>query len=436
MDKEAVGMGSDVVSTHLYTAVHAALKRIEAVLAKHGCPQGAEMADWLDAALAQQPAAQAAGLTECLNAHMSRFGPEPAGISAQRESDFVAGWNAAIARAASSGELRQKLHHFLNAAAGEGLQMDGVDADDLYIALFPAEYARAVASLDGDSAPQPSAQQAEPMIHYGGGLAGNVSFEQPAEEALGPFNTADEAIAALRVEEARGVDGGLMEAIRRYAFLFALHTQNNTDASRAEADAALARIRSLLAAPAAGTGECDATLVVPAPSRLRAIAGSGDVVAMSNALIHAANALAAPQAATGAQGLAWTSVNDRLPPLGTGERVLIYTEGADFAGEQFFDIKADDLYPDPDGEQDARTEVAAAATHWMPLPLPGLAILAQAAPSAGAVTEETALETALKIMANLEDRNGVLDGVDDDTKADIADEIALAILAASRKGEA
>lgn len=54
---------------------------------------------------------------------------------------------------------------------------------------------------------------------------------------------------------------------------------------------------------------------------------------------------------------------------------------------------------------------------------------------AGAVTEETALETALKIMANLEDRNGVLDGVDDDTKADIADEIALAILAASKEGE-
>ncbi|MCT9017207.1 DUF551 domain-containing protein, partial [Cupriavidus gilardii] len=79
-----------------------------------------------------------------------------------------------------------------------------------------------------------------------------------------------------------------------------------------------------------------------------------------------------PQAATGAQGLTWISVNDRLPPIGTGERVLIYTEGADFAGEQFFDIKADDLYPTPDGEQDARTEVAAAATHWMPLPYPGI----------------------------------------------------------------
>ncbi|WP_244959260.1 DUF551 domain-containing protein [Cupriavidus gilardii] len=318
--------------------------------------------------LAQQPAAQAAGLTECLNAHMSRFGPEPAGISAQRESDFVAGWNAAIARAASSGELRQKLHHFLNAAAGEGLQMDGVDADDLYIALFPAEYARAVASLDGDSAPQPSAQQAEPMIHYGGGLAGNVSFEQPAEEALGPFNTADEAIAALRVEEARGVDGGLMEAIRRYAFLFALHTQNNTDASRAEADAALARIRSLLAAPAAGAAQDE-------PFGW-ASASNGNYFTRTERIAKRIGGLipvyTKPQAATGAQGLTWISVNDRLPPIGTGERVLIYTEGADFAGEQFFDIKADDLYPTPDGEQDARTEVAAAATHWMPLPYPGI----------------------------------------------------------------
>lgn len=81
---------------------------------------------------------------------------------------------------------------------------------------------------------------------------------------------------------------------------------------------------------------------------------------------------AAEYAAAGAQGLTWISVNDRLPPIGTGERVLIYTEGADFAGEQFFDIKADDLYPTPDGEQDARTEVAAAATHWMPLPYPGI----------------------------------------------------------------
>lgn len=47
-----------------------------------------------------------------------------------------------------------------------------------------------------------------------------------------------------------------------------------------------------------------------------------------------------------------------------------------------------------------------------------------------ALTDEAAMRVALRIMANLEDRKGVLDGVDDDTKADIADEIAVAILAA------
>ncbi|QKS62208.1 DUF551 domain-containing protein [Cupriavidus gilardii] len=159
-----------------------------------------------------------------------------------------------------------------------------------------------------------------------------------------------------------------MEAIRRYAFLFALHTQNNTDASRAEADAALARIRSLLAAPAAGAAQDE-------PFGW-ASASNGNYFTRTERIAKRIGGLipvyTKPQAATGAQGLTWISVNDRLPPIGTGERVLIYTEGADFAGEQFFDIKADDLYPTPDGEQDARTEVAAAATHWMPLPYPGI----------------------------------------------------------------
>lgn len=50
--------------------------------------------------------------------------------------------------------------------------------------------------------------------------------------------------------------------------------------------------------------------------------------------------------------------------------------------------------------------------------------------SPAALTDEGAMRVALRIMANLEDRNGVLDGVDDDTKADIADEIAVTIRAA------
>ncbi len=42
-----------------------------------------------------------------------------------------------------------RLHTFLNAAAGEGLVLDGVDAADLYIATFPERYAAVVASIEG-----------------------------------------------------------------------------------------------------------------------------------------------------------------------------------------------------------------------------------------------------------------------------------------------
>jgi len=66
-----------------------------------------------------------------------------------------------------------------------------------------------------------------------------------------------------------------------------------------------------------------------------------------------------------------------LRPLSAGlplpedhDRVLVYTEGVDFNGDQYFDINTEDLWePDPD----MRTEVADAATHWMPLPRPGAA---------------------------------------------------------------
>lgn len=70
------------------------------------------------------------------------------------------------------------------------------------------------------------------------------------------------------------------------------------------------------------------------------------------------------------QSLTMTPVTVGLPPYGTGERVLVYTEGVEFHGEQWFDIKADDLYPDFDGDADARSEVAAAATHWAYRPVP------------------------------------------------------------------
>ena len=61
----------------------------------------------------------------------------------------------------------------------------------------------------------------------------------------------------------------------------------------------------------------------------------------------------------------------------------------------------------------------------------GTAIEDTASVAQAGLSENAAMDIALRIIANLEDRAGVLDGVDDDTKADIADEIAVAILAAA-----
>lgn len=49
---------------------------------------------------------------------------------------------------AVAADYAEKLHRFLNAAAGDGLLLDGVDAADLYVAVFPKTYERAVAHLD------------------------------------------------------------------------------------------------------------------------------------------------------------------------------------------------------------------------------------------------------------------------------------------------
>ena len=42
---------------------------------------------------------------------------------------------------------QESLHTFLNAAAGDGLILDGVDAADLYIKVFPERYAAALKDL-------------------------------------------------------------------------------------------------------------------------------------------------------------------------------------------------------------------------------------------------------------------------------------------------
>jgi hypothetical protein len=64
----------------------------------------------------------------------------------------------------------------------------------------------------------------------------------------------------------------------------------------------------------------------------------------------------------------------RMKPLSLGlpspdehRRVIVYTDGVDFAGEQYFDIKTEELW---ELDTEAKPEVAAAATHWMPCPAP------------------------------------------------------------------
>lgn len=60
----------------------------------------------------------------------------------------------------------------------------------------------------------------------------------------------------------------------------------------------------------------------------------------------------------------FVKLTDRLPVFHEGRRVIIFTEGHDFAGEQYFDVEADSLnecfYPDPYDQP----EVCRHASHW------------------------------------------------------------------------
>ncbi|NBJ13244.1 hypothetical protein [Microvirga arsenatis] len=78
----------------------------------------------------------------------------------------------------------------------------------------------------------------------------------------------------------------------------------------------------------------------------------------------------AAQAALSAEGQGregWVPVSQRLPVYGEGRRVVVHTDGYDFAGEQFFDIKADALTEcgDEDLPHCGDREVAARASHWI-----------------------------------------------------------------------
>lgn len=64
----------------------------------------------------------------------------------------------------------------------------------------------------------------------------------------------------------------------------------------------------------------------------------------------------------------WIALADRMPNPEEHDRVLIYTQGSNFGGEQVFDVKAETLnecmYEDPDDQP----EVCKHATHWTARP--------------------------------------------------------------------
>jgi hypothetical protein len=71
-------------------------------------------------------------------------GWEPEAVDAWQARAALSTPPAAVAQAADVGAAQpwtEALHKFLDAAAGEGLVLDSVDAADLYVAIFPERYA-------------------------------------------------------------------------------------------------------------------------------------------------------------------------------------------------------------------------------------------------------------------------------------------------------
>lgn len=64
----------------------------------------------------------------------------------------------------------------------------------------------------------------------------------------------------------------------------------------------------------------------------------------------------------------WIELTERMPNPDDYDRVLIYTQGTDFAGEQVFDVRTETLnkwmYEDPEYQP----EVCRHATHWAERP--------------------------------------------------------------------
>jgi hypothetical protein len=64
----------------------------------------------------------------------------------------------------------------------------------------------------------------------------------------------------------------------------------------------------------------------------------------------------------------WTDLANRMPRPDEHERVLIYTEGHDFNGEQVFDVRAETLNECFYADQDEQPDVCKLASHWAPHP--------------------------------------------------------------------
>jgi hypothetical protein len=61
-------------------------------------------------------------------------------------------------------------------------------------------------------------------------------------------------------------------------------------------------------------------------------------------------------------------LTERKPDPDQHPRVLIFTKGVDFNGEQFFDVKTETLHESYYEFPDEQPEVCQNATHWAPRP--------------------------------------------------------------------
>lgn len=112
------------------------------------------------------------------------------------------------------------------------------------------------------------------------------------------------------------------------------------------------------------------TLLAEARSALYAIAKTYDDHELRARALEVYESTAPDTASDADRALSvgWRRLTDSLPDADRYPRVLIYTEGVDFNGEQFFDVTADSLNENSYESPDDQPEVCRAATHWMPRP--------------------------------------------------------------------